>query len=599
MAGPSSRFRDLVIGPAYQDEHVLSGRDDYALYDTPPLQSDLEVIGSPSLKVYVQCDRPDTDITFRLCDYDPDAPEGRRTLLLMTGVRRMRYRSSWTSPSPMDPDDIYDAAFTIVNVQELTLGELFPDGFGETGEERFYSVTVAEEQDLEIRFDDLDDSGVTELYAGFRRIPTLSEFEYRAMSQPAIDPVLRVPGTRAGTYYLLAFAGAVPEPGPSEFTIIADYVALAITSVTPDQGWTADPDPPAATILGSGFHPDATVLLRRAGQGDLPPTDVTWLDMSTMFARFDVQGAEPGGWDLMVTNPDSASAAHPFNVIAGAPAKLEANLILPRAIRWYNGATFYIEYANTGEAPMPAPLLKLHCSDDALLTTDETLAGPPLSTENPPRGLTDTVQVLALGSGSDPSVLNPGDSGTIAVYYRGLKQPWHWPAPTVECTLGALTAHDTAVPIDWDEVKAQIRPDDIASDLWATIWPRLQSQIGTTWTDYLNVLNENAAYLASNGKRTHNVRELFSLEVAKAMNAFVPPRTLASSVDAYSPAPGLPVVFARLATDSLLHRFFSVFANLPADRGQDCNTERRRKHNPGLYCANRHTILSDQDVILQ
>jgi putative CocE/NonD family hydrolase len=108
MAGPSSRFRDLVIGPAYQDEHVLSGRDDYALYDTPPLESDLDVIGSPHLKVYIQCDRPDTDISFRLCDYDPDAPEGRRTLLLMTGVRRMRYRSSWTSPTPMNPDDIYE-----------------------------------------------------------------------------------------------------------------------------------------------------------------------------------------------------------------------------------------------------------------------------------------------------------------------------------------------------------------------------------------------------------------------------------------------------------------------------------------------------------
>ncbi len=70
--------------------------------------------------------------------------------------------------------------------------------------------------------------------------------------------------------------------------------------------------------------------------------------------------------------------------MVGSPARLETNLILPSALGFHIAATLYIEYANTGGAPMPAPLLKLHGSQHALLTVDEAMAGSGLWTENPP-----------------------------------------------------------------------------------------------------------------------------------------------------------------------------------------------------------------------
>jgi predicted acyl esterase len=109
IAGKAARFPDLILGPAFQDQQVLAGRDDYLMYDTPPLDEDLEVAGHPGFEAYISCDQPDTDITVRLCDYDPSAPEGSRSLLIMTGIRRMRYRESLRSPVFMEPETIYRA----------------------------------------------------------------------------------------------------------------------------------------------------------------------------------------------------------------------------------------------------------------------------------------------------------------------------------------------------------------------------------------------------------------------------------------------------------------------------------------------------------
>jgi predicted acyl esterase len=106
---PSNFFPNPVCGPGYQDSEVLAGRDDYLVYDTPLLTKDLEMAGWPRAKLYIGCDRPDTDVIIRLCDYDPDAPLGKQTLLMAVKPQRMRYRKSLKGdPSWMEPGEVYE-----------------------------------------------------------------------------------------------------------------------------------------------------------------------------------------------------------------------------------------------------------------------------------------------------------------------------------------------------------------------------------------------------------------------------------------------------------------------------------------------------------
>jgi predicted acyl esterase len=107
LAYPSVHlYPDIIHGPAYQDNEVLAGRDDYLIYDTPVLTQDLETAGRPSVKLYIGCDRPDTDIIVRLCDYDPNAPAGKKTLLMASFPQRMRYRKSFREESWMEPGKV-------------------------------------------------------------------------------------------------------------------------------------------------------------------------------------------------------------------------------------------------------------------------------------------------------------------------------------------------------------------------------------------------------------------------------------------------------------------------------------------------------------
>lgn len=403
----------------------------------------------------------------------------------------------------------------IVDVNRLTVGEELTDGFMADERERYYSVEVSGGEDLEIRLNDLDDMGTNELYVSFGQVPSRSSYDYCYPTKFSPDQTLTVPDTRAGTYYAMAYAAGMGGSGYSEFTIGARYLPMEIRAVDPNKGGNMSSLPLGVQIKGARFRSGATALLRRAGHTEIPATEVKVIDTSTIFAKFDLLGAVVGSWTMVVTNPDLDAAIFPFELFEGGNAKFEARLILPEALAFNRRAVLWIEYANSGDGPMPATLLKLHGSQNALLTADKSLDGEGLWTDSPPPGLTDTVQVLALGSGQDCGILNPGDSGRFPIYYRGLKLPWDWSRPPIEFRLGVLTT-DSRVPIDWSEVEAQIRPCCGDPNTWEVVFARLRARIGGTWGRYVQSLMEDARRLAAAGRKTYSVRELFGIQMAQA-----------------------------------------------------------------------------------
>jgi hypothetical protein len=405
-----------------------------------------------------------------------------------------------------------------VDVQELIIGTAATEDFSDVEPARYFRVTVAENEDLRIHLDDLDDEGTNELYASLGTIPTRSQFDYRYPTNFAPDQAVHIPGTQAGTYYIFAYGSSIPDTGPSTFSIKAEYLPMEIYSVDPNKGWNASPFAIAVTISGSRFREGAAVLLRREGQADVNSVETTFVDTATMLATFDLSGVAAGSWDLLVINPDLETVSSSFAVAEGGSGRLETRLILPSALAANRRAVLWIEYTNVGWGPMLAPLLKLHGSQNALLTVDPSLDGRGLRTYDPPPGLTDTVQVLALGSGPDVGVLNPGDSGQIPVYYRGLTFPLDWSLPPIEFDLGILTA-DNSTPIDWAEVESQMCPCHEDPNVWDEAFLQLQAQIGTTWGDYVAALADNARIRARYGVITYSVRELFRDEIQRALGA--------------------------------------------------------------------------------
>lgn len=102
----SDLFRATCPGRA------LADRADVLIFETAPLDADIELTGNVVAHLYVRSSAIDTDFTIKLIDVHPasvDYPTGY-AMNLAHGILRARFRVSFEYPEPMEPDQIYALA---------------------------------------------------------------------------------------------------------------------------------------------------------------------------------------------------------------------------------------------------------------------------------------------------------------------------------------------------------------------------------------------------------------------------------------------------------------------------------------------------------
>ena len=107
-----------------------------------------------------------------------------------------------------------------------------------------------------------------------------------------------------------------------------------------------------AHIGGGGFVDAAAVRLRRSGQPDIvglrTQVDVGGAAIAT---TFDLTGAAPGAWDVVVTNPDSTSTtlSNAFIVKAGVGPSVWVDVVGIIRREGHGASTIWITYGNRGD----------------------------------------------------------------------------------------------------------------------------------------------------------------------------------------------------------------------------------------------------------
>jgi len=107
------RETDQVFAAA-QPGRALADRDDVLVFQTDPLDTDIEVTGPITARLWVSSSALDTDVTVKLVDVHPpseDYPQGY-AMNLTHGVLRLRFRDSFEQPALMVPGQIYEVAIT-------------------------------------------------------------------------------------------------------------------------------------------------------------------------------------------------------------------------------------------------------------------------------------------------------------------------------------------------------------------------------------------------------------------------------------------------------------------------------------------------------
>lgn len=121
--GYDQRGRPEIFG--CEDTLPLAARHDVLVFQTPPLEEDLEVVGPLTVKLWASSSAVDTDFTAKLIDvYPPNAdyPDGY-ALNLADSIIRARYRSGYERGELLTPGEVYE--FTIV---PYPIGNVFKVG---------------------------------------------------------------------------------------------------------------------------------------------------------------------------------------------------------------------------------------------------------------------------------------------------------------------------------------------------------------------------------------------------------------------------------------------------------------------------------------
>lgn len=103
---PRDPVMTLYSGPGQQEPHdqsALAHRQDILTFATPPLETPLEVTGPTTVRLWAASSARDTDFVVKLIDVWPNGFAQE----LCHGIVRARYRESYTEPTLIEPDAVY------------------------------------------------------------------------------------------------------------------------------------------------------------------------------------------------------------------------------------------------------------------------------------------------------------------------------------------------------------------------------------------------------------------------------------------------------------------------------------------------------------
>jgi putative CocE/NonD family hydrolase len=130
---PWALMRSVVPdGPAHQQEQPglvgcappylpLAMRADVLVFQTTPLEEDVEVTGPSEVRLWVASSAVDTDFTAKLIDVyppTPDYPAGYH-MYLVDSIIRCRYRDSWERETLMEPGQVYEVHIALPPTSNL------------------------------------------------------------------------------------------------------------------------------------------------------------------------------------------------------------------------------------------------------------------------------------------------------------------------------------------------------------------------------------------------------------------------------------------------------------------------------------------------
>ena len=245
-----------------------------------------------------------------------------------------------------------------------------------------------------------------------------------------------------------------------------------------------------------------------------------------------------------------------MQIVPSGQGKLTASIEAPDPMGWHIPATLYVDYSNTGNAPMPAPLLVLTAAttdgyQGAWLTLDRHIAsGRRTWTSATPAGYSNRWRFWPAAP-RQACFSRASRCACRSIMPAG--KPGSGLLSGMTFTLGAIQTNDTT-PVDWSSMQASLQPAGDPASPGTPCIPILSAQSAPPPGGYVQMLDSEAAYLGRLGEDVTDLSSLWGFAVAQIRTSGRCPRWAAP--DDSLPTPGsLSLSFDRIFDQSIPGRF--------------------------------------------
>jgi hypothetical protein len=405
--------------------------------------------------------------------------------------------SLYQVPDPGRGNNTQAAASQLaISIPTLTIGTPASASFTATESDLYYQLSAAAGSSFLLAMTGSPASETNAIYVSFNSLPTTYHADFQS-SLTGPNPTLAVPAALGGNYYILVHH---QSGSPGSFTLVASLSGLTLLELSPATVGNAG----AATLTVNGLDlgPDTSFTLSGTG-GTIAGT--TSFDSSSTLAdvTFDLLEVAAGAYDLKASNPDGTTVtlSGAVQVTAGGGPDVVATLVGDNPARVGRSGVLYVQYANMGNDDAGAPLITLLSDPGIPIGLDASQ--PPADAE---------LQVLGINLNGPAGVLPPGATFRFPVYFTvGLSGPF-------EFGLDLAGASDNQA-IDWDAIVPKISADVTGAANWPAVFAQLQQMLGSTWGQYISVLDHDATVLPASVGDASDPIDVLGLAVKEALAA--------------------------------------------------------------------------------
>ncbi len=479
----SNASTNTALG-AWRDTLYLSTDD---VYDTGDV-----VFGS--VDVYGPVG-PNTGYTRTVHATVPGVDPGDYMLIVRSDVRNVLPEANESNNLSASVDAV------TLDVPSLTIG-VPTIGTWAAGQSLFFKVSVGADEALRFTLDGPGTDLANDMWVSHDSVPSRSRNEVGTGEQFTPDPVLTIPTTVAGVYYVRIDASAFAS---GAYSLRADLVPFAVERVSKDT--VGNRGEVTMRVDGARFDDSTRFELVAADGSVFPSVEVNLKDAGRAYVSFDLYGAAVGTYDLRAVRTDATGAkvqatlAASVQVVAGEGADAFITISGPTAVQVNRDASFYLNYSNDGDTDTMAPLL-------IVTPGSGTSVGLSSKTLSP-----DALFILGTSLDGPIDLLRPGAHYSLPVAYKAPGQAGYL---SIEAR---PVQSDSAEQItDWAAIERALRPTGVDFTDWQAFWARVQPAIGGTMGDLVQVLNDMAVRLSPAGDPVRDVRKLFALQLATDPN---------------------------------------------------------------------------------